>query len=133
MLTAVALADDLPSACRAARQLAESVCFEGKVFRSDIGHGALGREASTGGWTYARAGVDVAAGGALVERLRPLAAATSRAGCQAELGGFGGIFDLRAAGFRDPLLVSGTDGVGTKLKVSDGGAAVVQAGTELSG
>lgn len=67
--------------------------------------------------TYADCGVDINAGTALVEAIKPLAVSTSRPGCHASLGGFGGLFDLKAAGFKDPILVSGTDGVGTKLKV----------------
>ena len=67
---------------------------------------------------YSDAGVDIDAGNLLVNAIKPLAASTARKGCTADLGGFGGFFDLKAAGFTDPLLVSGTDGVGTKLKVS---------------
>ena len=52
-----------------------------------------------------------------MQAIKPLARATARAGCDAALGGFGGLFDVRAAGYKDPILVSGTDGVGTKLKV----------------
>lgn len=70
------------------------------------------------GLTYAQAGVDIDAGDALVEAIKPLAKATARPGADASLGGFGGLFDLKAAGFKDPLLVAGTDGVGTKLKVA---------------
>ncbi len=70
------------------------------------------------GLTYAQAGVDIGAGDALVERIRPFAKATERAGTMAGLGGFGALFDLRAAGFRDPILVAATDGVGTKLRVA---------------
>jgi len=70
------------------------------------------------GVTYRDAGVDIAAGDALVDRIKPLARATSRAGVMGGLGGFGALFDLRAAGFRDPVLVSTTDGVGTKLKIA---------------
>jgi len=70
------------------------------------------------GLTYAGAGVDIDAGGALVERIKPLARATRRPGADAALGGFGALFDLKAAGYDDPLLVSTTDGVGTKLKVA---------------
>ncbi|HXV00921.1 MAG TPA: phosphoribosylformylglycinamidine cyclo-ligase [Caulobacteraceae bacterium] len=70
------------------------------------------------GLTYAQAGVDIAAGDALVQRIKPLAAATRRPGAEPSLGGFGALFDLKAAGFADPLLVSTTDGVGTKLKVA---------------
>lgn len=67
---------------------------------------------------YAEAGVDIDAGNALVNAIKPLAKATARKGADAGLGGFGALFDLKAAGFRDPILVSTTDGVGTKLKVA---------------
>jgi phosphoribosylformylglycinamidine cyclo-ligase len=70
------------------------------------------------GLTYKDAGVDIDAGEALVDRIAPAAKATRRPGADAALGGFGGLFDLKAAGFRDPILVSGTDGVGTKLKIA---------------
>lgn len=70
------------------------------------------------GLTYKDAGVDIDAGEALVERIAPAARATRRRGADADLGGFGGLFDLKAAGFKDPILVSGTDGVGTKLKLA---------------
>ena len=69
-------------------------------------------------YTYADAGVSIAAGNALVRAIGPLAKATRRAGADAELGGFGGMFDLKAAGFVDPLLVAANDGVGTKLKLA---------------
>lgn len=68
--------------------------------------------------TYAAAGVDIAAGNALVERIKPAAASTARAGTVDALGGFGALFDLRAAGFEDPVLVAATDGVGTKLRIA---------------
>jgi phosphoribosylformylglycinamidine cyclo-ligase len=70
------------------------------------------------GLTYADAGVDIDAGAALVEAIKPLARATRRPGADAALGGFGALFDLKAAGFADPLLVTTTDGVGTKLRVA---------------
>lgn len=70
------------------------------------------------GTTYRDAGVDIGAGDALVEVIKPLARATSRAGALGGLGGFGALFDLKAAGFTDPILVSTTDGVGTKLKIA---------------
>ena len=69
-------------------------------------------------YTYAKAGVDIAAGNALVRAIAPLARATARPGADASLGGFGGFFDLKAAGFADPLLVAANDGVGTKLKLA---------------
>jgi phosphoribosylformylglycinamidine cyclo-ligase len=68
--------------------------------------------------TYRDAGVDIEAGDALVEAIKPLAKATNRAGVLGGLGGFGALFDLKAAGFIDPILVSTTDGVGTKLKIA---------------
>lgn len=68
--------------------------------------------------TYAAAGVDIDAGNALVERIKPAAAATKRAGVASGLGGFGALFDLKAAGFKDPVLVAATDGVGTKLRIA---------------
>ena len=68
--------------------------------------------------TYADAGVSIAAGNALVRMIAPLARATARPGADAELGGFGGFFDLKAAGYADPLLVAANDGVGTKLKLA---------------
>ena len=75
--------------------------------------------ASTGnGLTYAEAGVDIDAGNRLVELIRPMVRATARAGADAEIGGFGGLFDLKRAGFSDPVLVAATDGVGTKLKIA---------------
>ena len=70
------------------------------------------------GATYRQAGVDIEAGDALVERIKPLARATGRPGVMGGLGGFGALFDLRAAGFTDPVLVSSTDGVGTKLRLA---------------
>src|SRR3954463_6338714 len=68
--------------------------------------------------TYADAGVSIDAGNALVKTISPLARSTARPGADAELGGFGGFFDLKAAGYRDPLLVAANDGVGTKLKLA---------------
>jgi phosphoribosylformylglycinamidine cyclo-ligase len=72
----------------------------------------------TNSLTYAQAGVDIDAGNALVDRIKPLAAATARPGTMAGLGGFGALFDLRAAGYQDPILVAATDGVGTKLRIA---------------
>lgn len=68
--------------------------------------------------TYKQAGVDIDAGEALVDRIKPLAKATKRAGSMDSIGGFGALFDLKKTGYKDPLLISCTDGVGTKLKIA---------------
>jgi phosphoribosylformylglycinamidine cyclo-ligase len=70
------------------------------------------------GLTYAQAGVDIDAGNAMVDAIKPLVRATRRPGADAEIGGFGGLFDLKAAGFTDPILVAANDGVGTKVKIA---------------
>jgi phosphoribosylformylglycinamidine cyclo-ligase len=70
------------------------------------------------GLTYAQAGVDIDAGNRMVDMIKPLVRATARPGADAEIGGFGGLFDLKRAGFKDPVLVAGTDGVGTKLVIA---------------
>src|SRR5512143_2261453 len=70
------------------------------------------------GFTYAQAGVDIDAGNRVVELIKPLVRATARAGADAEIGGFGGLFDLKRIGYRDPVLVAATDGVGTKVKIA---------------
>src|SRR5512140_3286947 len=70
------------------------------------------------GLTYADSGVDIDAGNRLVDLIKPLVRATARAGSESEIGGFGGLFDLKRAGFTDPVLVAATDGVGTKLKIA---------------
>jgi phosphoribosylformylglycinamidine cyclo-ligase len=70
------------------------------------------------GLTYAQAGVDIDAGNRMVELIKPLVRATARPGADAEIGGFGGLFDLKRIAYRDPVLVAATDGVGTKLKVA---------------
>jgi len=78
----------------------------------------MNNDSSKKSYSYKDAGVDIDAGNTLVDAIKPLAAATKRLGANADLGGFGAIFDPKAAGFKDPLLVSATDGVGTKLKVA---------------
>jgi len=70
------------------------------------------------GLTYADAGVSIDAGDALIDQIKPMAKSTQRPGADVDLGGFGGAFDLKAAGFKDPVLISGTDGVGTKLRIA---------------
>lgn len=67
---------------------------------------------------YAATGVDIDAGNRMVELIKPLVRATARTGADAEIGSFGGLFDLKAAGYSDPVLVAATDGVGTKVKIA---------------
>jgi phosphoribosylformylglycinamidine cyclo-ligase len=85
----------------------------------------------TGGESYRSAGVDIDAGEALVDAIKPLAKATARPGCDAGLGGFAALFDLKAAGFKDPILLSTTDGVGTKLKIAIAANAHATIGQDL--
>jgi phosphoribosylformylglycinamidine cyclo-ligase len=83
------------------------------------------------GLTYADAGVDIDAGNALVDRIKPAAKATNRPGTMGGLGGFGALFDLRAAGYADPVLVAATDGVGTKLRIAIDSGHVDTIGIDL--
>jgi phosphoribosylformylglycinamidine cyclo-ligase len=84
-----------------------------------------------GGESYRSAGVDIDAGEALVDAIKPLAKSTARAGCDAGLGGFAALFDLKAAGYKDPILLSTTDGVGTKLKIAIAANAHATIGQDL--
>ncbi|MCX7325198.1 MAG: phosphoribosylformylglycinamidine cyclo-ligase [Hyphomicrobiales bacterium] len=76
------------------------------------------QQSEKNGLTYAQAGVDIDAGNAMVDAIKPLVRATRRPGSDSEIGGFGGLFDLKAAGFVDPILVAANDGVGTKVKIA---------------
>jgi phosphoribosylformylglycinamidine cyclo-ligase len=78
----------------------------------------MAKSSGQNGLTYADAGVDIDAGNAMVDQIKPLVRATRRPGADAEIGGFGGLFDLKAAGFKDPILVAANDGVGTKVKIA---------------
>lgn len=127
VLAVCASAPTLRQAVDLAYSGVDLIDFEGKTYRRDIAYRALSAEEThveaqskptSTGLTYAAAGVSVDAGNALVEAIKPVVKATRRPGADSVIGGFGGAFDLAAAGFRDPILVSGTDGVGTKLAVA---------------
>ena len=119
VLIAVALASQLSSAVSKARKACDVIKFKGAQYRRDIGFKGIARSLLAGGQlTYKASGVDITAGDAFVSRIKPASQQTTRPGCVGSLGGFGGLFDLQAAGYKDPILISGTDGVGTKLKIA---------------
>ncbi|GAA5844448.1 hypothetical protein JCM11251_001666 [Rhodosporidiobolus azoricus] len=118
VLAVTATAPTLKEAQALAYKGVDCVHFEGKTFRRDIAYRAFLQAEQKESLTYASAGVSIDAGNALVEKIKPMVKATKRAGTDSVIGGFGGLFDLKAAGFKDPILVGGTDGVGTKLKIA---------------
>ncbi|XP_069492366.1 trifunctional purine biosynthetic protein adenosine-3 [Ambystoma mexicanum] len=118
VLTVTAIRKDLMSALEEANGGVQTITFPGAIYRKDIGYRAIEFLQQRRCLTYKDSGVDIEAGNTLVQKIKPLAASTARPGCNAELGGFAGLFDLKAAGYTDPILVSGTDGVGTKLKIA---------------
>ncbi|KAI8887760.1 phosphoribosylamine--glycine ligase [Backusella circina FSU 941] len=99
----------------------KSIHFDEMYYRNDIAHRAfkhVEEGAKKAGLSYADAGVSIDAGNLLVQKIKPLVKSTKRVGSDSDIGGFGGLFDLKAAGFVDPILVSATDGIGTKLKIA---------------
>lgn len=119
VLAVSAWAPTLRAAVDLAYQSVEKVQFKDRYFRTDIAHRAF-RDAdkASAGITYESAGVSVDAGNKFVEQIKQKVKSTRRSGADASIGGFGGVFDLKATGYQDPLLVSATDGVGTKLKIA---------------
>ncbi|KAJ2810278.1 hypothetical protein H4S07_002755, partial [Coemansia furcata] len=117
VLAVTGVGSTLGEALQRAYSGVNAVSFEGAHWRTDIGARAA-QLSSSSGLTYADAGVDIDAGNRLVDLIKPIVKATRRAGTDSDIGGFGGLFDLRATGFRDPVLVAATDGVGTKLKIA---------------
>ncbi|CAG9856449.1 unnamed protein product [Phyllotreta striolata] len=119
VLISVALAPQLHLAAAKATKACELIKFDGQQYRRDISHKGIARAIlQSGKLTYKQSGVDIDAGNSLVDHIKPAAKSTKRSGTLGGLGGFGGLFDTKAAGYKDPLLVSGTDGVGTKLKIA---------------
>ncbi|KAH8153950.1 uncharacterized protein LAJ45_01717 [Morchella importuna] len=118
VIAATATADTLEDAVKKAYEGVNTISFDSMFYRKDIAHRAFKQKPAEVAMTYADSGVDVDAGNALVQRIKAAVKSTRIPGADAELGGFGGIFDLHAAGWTDPLLVAGIDGVGTKLKIA---------------
>ena len=99
-----------------AYEAVKSVQFDGMFFRKDIARCALDSAKAT--VSYADSGVSIDTGNSFVDAIKPLTRSTRRAGADSEIGNFGGVFDLKAAGYKDPILIASTDGVGTKLKIA---------------
>ena len=125
VIAATSTADTLEAAISQAYKGISTINFNNMHFRRDIGHRGLRDQRATKkrskgeGLTYASAGVSIESGNSLVKRIKPFVASTARPGTSAEIGGFGGAFDLVEAGYTSPpTLIEGTDGVGTKLKVA---------------
>lgn len=119
-------APSLEESVSGAYEIMKSIQFSKMHYRKDIAHRALSKSSShaennkaAAEMTYASAGVSIAAGNTLVERIRPLVLSTARSGSPANIGGFGGSFNLSEAGYEHvPTMVTGTDGVGTKLMIA---------------
>ncbi|KAA8909246.1 hypothetical protein TRICI_004558 [Trichomonascus ciferrii] len=119
VIAASAVAETLQEAVRKAYVGVDAISFEGKYNRTDIAHRAF-RDAdkNKNSITYEQAGVSVDRGNEFVEQIKACVRDTKRPGADADIGGFGGLFDIARCGFKDPLLVAATDGVGTKLKIA---------------
>lgn len=119
VLMTVSLGKSLEIASAKAKLSAKKIKFDGKQYRNDIGHkGIAASILRSGKLSYKSSGVDIEAGDSLVEIIKPMVGTTKIPGVLGSIGGFGGLFYPKDAGFNDPILVSGTDGVGTKLKIA---------------
>jgi phosphoribosylamine--glycine ligase/phosphoribosylformylglycinamidine cyclo-ligase len=120
VIAASATAGSLEDAVKKAYVGVDKIHFEGKYNRTDIAHRAFRDANKTEGLTYATSGVSVDNGNLLVENIKAMVKSTRRPGADSDIGGFGGVFDLQAAGYKtdETLLVAATDGVGTKLRIA---------------
>lgn len=120
VIAATATASSLRESVDRAYQGVDHVSFDKKYNRTDIAHRAFREAETAAGTTYAEAGVSVDNGNLLVEQIKAKVKSTARSGADSDIGGFGGLFDLKAAGYdgADTLLVAATDGVGTKLRIA---------------
>ncbi|KAK9356884.1 phosphoribosylglycinamide synthetase [Lipomyces doorenjongii] len=120
VIAASAVADTLEEAVKKAYVGISKIHLKNMHYRKDIAYRAFRdtKPKEEDVITYAKSGVNIENGNTLVERIKPSVKATARPGADAELGGFGGLFDLKAAGFKDPLIVAATDGIGTKVKIA---------------
>jgi len=120
VLITVALGNDLVVAAAKALKAVQTIQFIGAQYRKDIARKGVSRSLlAKGQMTYKGSGVDIDAGDSLVKNIVALTHTTKRSGVMGSIGSFGGFFDLKDAGYKDPYLVSGTDGVGTKVKIAE--------------
>lgn len=132
VLAVTGVGESLQKALDQAYQAVGEIQLEGGFWRTDIGYRALqAAEPEKEGLSYADAGVDIDAGNRLVDLIKPIVRGTRRPGTDSDIGGFGGVFDLKAAGFGDTVLVAATDGIGTKLKVAQDMATHHTVGIDL--
>lgn len=116
VLAVTAVNSTLQGARESVYEYLPQISFEGNYYRRDIAAKAI--QATRSSTTYSEAGVDILEADRLIDAIKPAVKRTKRPGTSAELGGFGGLYDLKAEGYSDPILVSGTDGVGTKLLIA---------------